>query len=80
MCLYFGPRDECSECGGFNATGTQFCSHDCAASQADRVARMEADRLARRAREDAFAAACEQLRARGHSDEEIDVLLAGMPT
>lgn len=55
-CLYFGPREECSECGGFDPTGIGFCSHDCAAARADRDALRDADRAARRAREDLFAA------------------------
>jgi hypothetical protein len=80
FCLYFGRADECAECGGFNATGTQFCSHDCAASRAERVARQDADRQARRDREALFGAECERLRALGHSDEEIDALLVGIPT
>lgn len=80
VCAYMGRADECHECGGFNQTGTQFCSHDCAASRADRVAEMDAARQARRDREKAFGVAADELRAQGHTDEEIDVLLAGMPT
>ena len=80
VCLYFGRSDECQECGGFSQTGTQFCSHDCAASQAARVASQDAEVSARRAREDAFADAAAALRAQGHTDEEIDLLLIGMPS
>jgi hypothetical protein len=80
VCAYFGPRDECSECGGHDATGTGFCSHDCAAARADREARHEADRQVRRAREDPFAAEVARLRGLGYSYEECDALLAGMPT
>jgi hypothetical protein len=80
VCLYFGRSDECRECGGFNDTGAQFCSHDCADSAAARAAEAEAQVRARRAREAAFAKACDRLRLLGHTDEEIDVLLAGMPT
>lgn len=79
VCVYFGRRDECHECGGFNQTGDPYCSHDCAADAAARLAQIEETVRARRAREDAFAAECDRLRALGHSDEEIDVLLAGMP-
>ena len=81
VCAYFGAPGECSECGGFNTTtGTQFCSHECAASRAERVARHERERIARRAAEDAFAEACDRLRAEGRrSDAEIDALLASMP-
>ncbi len=80
FCAYMGVPDECAECGGFNQTGTMFCSSDCAADQADRVAEMDAERQARRDREDAFALAADELRAQGRTEEEIDVLLAGMPT
>lgn len=80
VCLYMGPRNECSECGFFNDTGTPFCSHDCAAARADRVAAMDRARQERRDREELFAAECDRLRAAGHTDEEIDLLLAGIPT
>lgn len=80
VCLYMGRSDECPECGFFNATGDRFCSHDCADHFAAGVAAQEAEVQARRAREDAFAEAAEELRAQGHTDEEIDVLLVGMPT
>lgn len=80
VCAYFGRPDECPECGGFNDTGTRFCSHECAANYAERGAEMERREAERRAREDAFGEACAELRRKGHSDEEIDVLLAGMPT
>lgn len=77
VCAYFGRPDECPVCGGFNETGTRFCSHECAAGWAERGAQMDRDRMARRAEEDAFAAACDRLRAEGRSDEEINALLAG---
>lgn len=80
VCAYFGRPDECCECGGFNETGTQFCSHDCAAHCAERGAEQEAAEQERRAREDAFAEACADLRAKGYADEEIDRMLVGMPT
>ena len=80
VCLYCGPPGECQECGGFNETGSPYCSHDCAADAAARLAQLEETVRARRAREDAFAAECDRLRALGHTDEEIDALLAGMPT
>lgn len=80
LCAYFGYADECSECGGFNETGTKFCSHDCAAHRADRVAEMDARIQERRDRENAFAREVERLRVLGHNDQEIDHLLAGMPT
>jgi len=80
VCLYTGPADQCSECGGFNNTGQPFCSYECAASRADRDRAAIAADVARRARENAFAAECDRLSALGLSDEEIDVALAGMPT
>lgn len=80
VCLYQGPPKECSECGGHDPTGTGFCSHDCAAARADRVERHRVWSEDRRAREDAFADEVARLRAAGHSYEECDVLLAGMPT
>lgn len=80
VCLYFGRSDECQECGGFNQTGAQFCSHDCAASWAAHVAKQDAEVSARRARENAFADAAAALRTQGRTDEEIDLLLIGMPT
>lgn len=80
VCLYFGPPGQCPECGGFNDTGHQYCSHDCAFDAAARAAALEEQVRARRAREDAFAKACDRLRLLGHTDEEIDVILAGMPT
>lgn len=80
VCLYMGRPDECPECGFFNGTGTRFCSHDCADHYAARVAAQEAEVQARRDREDAFGRAVDELHAAGHTDEEIDVLLAGMPT
>jgi hypothetical protein len=80
VCVYFGQPDECPECGGFNRTGDRYCSHECGDQAAMRAADHEEQIQARRAREDAFAAECERLRAAGHTDEEIDVLLVGMPT
>jgi hypothetical protein len=41
---------------------------------------MEARERARRAREEAFGVEVQRLRGLGHSYEECDVLLAGMPT
>lgn len=80
VCLYQGRPDECPECGGINETGTRFCSHDCGANYAERCASQEAARVERRRREDAFAAAAQELRELGHTDEEIDQLLTGMPS
>lgn len=80
ICLYTGRPDECPECGGFNETGDRFCSHDCADSYALRVERMRANEQARRDREDAFAVAGAELRGQGYTDQEIDVLLAHIPT
>lgn len=80
MCAYLGRADECRECGGFNQTGGQYCSHDCATDAAARAAALDEQIQARQAREAAFAAEVERLRAAGHTYEEIDQLLAGMPT
>lgn len=79
ICAYFGPPGECSECGGYDPTGTGICSHDCGHSRAVRVARMEADEQARRDADDAFGREVDRLRALGHSDTEIDALLRAMP-
>jgi hypothetical protein len=79
-CLYFGPPDECAECGGYNETGTMHCSHDCAADHAHRAADMSRRVGLRRAEEDAFGAEVDRLRALGHTDEEIDIMLAGVPS
>jgi hypothetical protein len=80
FCLYQGTPGDCSECGGYDATGNGFCGHDCAAARAERVAEQEAQQQARRAREDAFGREVERLRAEGRSYEEMDALLSGMPT
>jgi hypothetical protein len=80
VCAYTGVSGDCSECGGHDPTGTGFCGHDCAAARADREARHEAERQARRDAEEAFAAEVDRLRGLGHSDEEIDLILAGMPS
>jgi hypothetical protein len=80
VCLYFGRRDECPECGGFNGTGGRHCSHDCAdsaAARADAAAERERER---RAQEDAFGAEVARLLDAGHSYEQIDAMLAGMPS
>ena len=79
VCAYFGRADECPECGGFNVTGTRYCSTDCEAGAAERVAELEARAQLRRDRDDAFGAEVEQLRALGHTDPQIDELTRGMP-
>lgn len=83
-CAYFGDPSECPECGGsIQAPGARqdrFCGDDCAASHADRVAAQERAQQARRDREDAFGREVNRLRGLGHTDEEIDVMLAGMPS
>lgn len=78
VCAYLGPPNQCSECGGHDPTGTGFCCHDCAQARADRVERHEAERQGRRDREDAFGREVDRLRGLGHSDEEIDLMLAEM--
>jgi hypothetical protein len=84
VCAYFGNPADCHECGGFvpspGARQDRFCGDACAASYSDRAAALDAAQQARRAREDAFGAEVDRLRGLGHSDEEIDVLLAGMPS
>lgn len=79
VCVYFGRSDECQECGGFNETGTKFCSTDCEADWAEWVARQEAQAQLRHDQDDAFGAECERLRAIGYTDAEIDRLTKEMP-
>jgi hypothetical protein len=79
LCLYRGVPGDCQECGFHDPTGTGFCSHDCRDRQAQRVAAIEAARQRRRDEEEAFGREADRLRAAGHGDEEIDVLLARMP-
>ena len=80
VCLYFGDPRECPECGGFNDTGHRYCSHDCG----DSATRREAESLRRdeqrRAREEAFALAGSRLADAGYTDEQIDLMLAGLPS
>ena len=78
VCAYTGPPDTCAECGGYDPTGTGFCSHDCRADFHTRGDRHEAERLARRAADDAFGVEADKLRAQGHTDQEIDELLKDM--
>lgn len=80
VCAYMGVPGDCQECGGFDPTGTGFCSHDCAAARAERAAQLDAALADRRTREDSFARECERLRGQGYTDREIDALLVGMPT
>jgi len=79
LCLYQGVPGDCSECGGYDPTGTGFCSHDCGAARAERVAEHEAAQQRRRDDEAAFAREVDRLHAAGHSYDEIDLLLAEMP-
>lgn len=79
VCAYTGPPEACRECGGFDATGAGFCSHDCAAAWADRGKRLEAADQARRDADDAFGREADRLRTEGHTDEEIDEILKDMP-
>lgn len=80
VCAYYGPPNECRECGGFDRTGTGFCDHDCAASHDARRDAQAAVVQARRDCEEAFGREIDRLRALGHTDAEIEVLTAGMPT
>lgn len=80
VCAYFGPPNQCQECGGLDETGTGFCDLECRESRALRDERRDAAEVARRAAEDAFAAEVARLRAEGRSYEECDRLLAHMPT
>lgn len=80
VCAYTGVPGDCQECGGHDPTGTGFCCHDCATARAERVERQDAERQARRDREDAFGREVDRLRGLGHSDVEIDLMLAGMPS
>jgi hypothetical protein len=79
VCVYTGVPGECQECGGYDPTGTGFCSHDCRASRALSDARQEAAVQARRDADDAFGREADKLRALGHTDEEIDEMLKEMP-
>lgn len=84
VCAYTGDPSECPECGGFipapGARQDGFCGDDCAASYAARVAAQDAARQARRGRADAFGREVARLRGLGHTDEEIDLLLADIPS
>lgn len=84
VCAYFGNPADCPECGGAvptpGARQDRFCGDDCASASLDRAAAQQAAQDARRAREDAFGVEVDRLRALGHTDVEIDVLLEGMPT
>lgn len=80
ICLYQGVPGECCECGGQSTNGTRYCSHDCAASAQQRADEIDRAIAQRRTREDLFAAEGAKLRVLGRTDEEIDVLLAGIPT
>lgn len=84
VCAYTGDPEECPECGGSvpapGARQDRFCGDDCAASYADRCGALEAAQQARRDRVAAFGVEVDRLRALGHTDVEIDVLLKGMPT
>ena len=79
MCLYKGPSGECSECGGYDPTGTGLCSHDCGESRARRVALLDAAEQQRRDADDAYGREVDRLHAAGHSYTEIDQMLQGMP-
>jgi hypothetical protein len=79
VCAYVGVPGDCQECGFHDPTGTGFCSHDCRAERADRVARQDAAVQARRDADDAFGREADKLRALGHTDEEIDEMLKEMP-
>jgi len=79
VCVYTGYPGDCSEFGGYDPTGTGFCSHDCRAERADRMARREAAIQALRDADDAFGREVDRLRALGHTDLEIDELLKRMP-
>lgn len=79
VCLYFGRVDECPECGGFNETGTRYCSTECEANAAERMTEQEVRAQLRRDQDDAFGAEVDRLRALGHTDVEIDELTRGMP-
>lgn len=81
VCLYMGPPDTCTECGGFDPTGTGLCGdQDCMDRRADRQERWDAAEQDRRAREDAFGVEVERLRAAGYTYEQCDQALAHMPT
>ena len=80
VCAYFGPPDECPECGGFNKTGGRYCSHDCADDAAQRVQRQDVALAELQAREEEFGRRCDTLRQAGRTDWEIDLLLADYPT
>ena len=76
VCIYMGRADECPECGGYNITGTKFCSHECADSYDQRQQENAALMQARRDEEDAFGREVARLRALGHSYEECDRIMA----
>lgn len=79
VCLYTGVPGECQECGFHDPTGTGWCSHDCRQAYEDRGAQIQANVQARRDADDAFGREADRLRGLGHTDEEIDEMLKGMP-
>jgi hypothetical protein len=79
VCVYTGIPGDCSECGGHDATGTGWCSHDCRQAFEGRGAQIRANIQARRDADDAFGREADRLRSVGHTDEEIDEMLKEMP-
>lgn len=78
ICAYTGHPGDCAECGGHDITGTGWCSHDCRNAYEQRGAQIRANIQARRDADDAFGREADRLRTLGHTDQEIDELLAGM--
>lgn len=79
VCIYTGIPGDCSECGFYDPTYSGFCSDECRDARLDREERYKAEVQARRDADDAFGREVDQLRALGHTDEQIDELLKGMP-
>lgn len=78
-CAYTGVPGDCQECGFHDPTYTGFCSHECRQRRADREAAQDAEVQARRDADDAYGREVDRLKALGHTDQEIDELLKGMP-
>lgn len=79
VCVYTAIPGECPVCGGHNDTGPPFCMPECEEAFHDRADQHRAARDQERANNEAFAVEVDRLRAAGHTDDEINHMLRGMP-